>query len=309
MTEQMTPIPEAGSGRRELKKESSGWARLAVASMVCAVAALGLSATALWMTMPRQEEAPPAPVEAEESSAAPVTEYLTYKNHQLPIETALPVNGWTQADFSRDEQGWLRGGDALTGVDVSTHQGEIDWQKVADSGVDFAIIRAGYRGYGQEGKLLQDENFEQNIRGALNAGLDVGVYFFSQAISPEEARQEANFVLAVLKETELQMPVVFDWEYVSADARTGNMDRRTLTDCALTFCQVMEDAGYEVMLYFNQHLAQDFLILEELLAYDFWLAMYTDEMTCPYRIRMWQYTEEGSVPGISGNVDINLWLE
>ena len=154
-----------------------------------------------------------------------------------------------------------------------------------------------------------DEYARENLAAAAAAGLDVGVYFFSQAISPEEARQEANFVLAVLKETELQMPVVFDWEYVSADARTGNMDRRTLTDCALTFCQVMEDAGYEVMLYFNQHLAQDFLILEELLAYDFWLAMYTDEMTCPYRIRMWQYTEEGSVPGISGNVDINLWLE
>ena len=217
MTEQMTPIPEAGSGRRELKKESSGWARLAVASMVCTVAALGLSVTALWMTMPR-EEAPPAPVEAEESSAAPVTEYLTYKNHQLPIETALPVNGWTQADFSRDEQGWLRGADALTGVDVSAHQGEIDWQKVADSGVDFAIIRAGYRGYGQEGKLLQDENFEQNIRGALNAGLDVGVYFFSQATNVWEVEEEAQQLLKALEGYPITYPVVFDWERITHSA-------------------------------------------------------------------------------------------
>ena len=307
MTEQMTPIPEAGSGRREQKKESPGWARLAVASMVCAVAALGLSATALWMTMPRQEEAPPAPVEAEESSAAPVTEYLTYKNHQLPIETALPVNGWTEGDFSRDEQGWLRGGDALTGVDVSAHQGEIDWQKVADSGVDFAIIRAGYRGYGQEGKLLQDENFEQNIRGALNAGLDVGVYFFSQATNVWEVEEEAQQLLKALEGYPITYPVVFDWERIThSAARTDGVKGKTVTLMAQAFCGMVAQAGYTPGVYFNQDMGYLELDLDRLKDCVFWLAEYDDSPGFYYDFDLWQYTSKGTVPGISTPVDMNL---
>lgn len=245
----------------------------------------------------------------EQPTSLPPETTAAVEETTVPPEPTLPSNPYGPEDFQYDGD-YLTcvSGESRLGIDVSSHQGAVDWVQVKEAGVEFAMIRLGYRGYGS-GVMKVDEYARENLAAAAAAGLDVGVYFFSQAISPEEARQEANFVLAVLKETELQMPVVFDWEYVSADARTGNMDRRTLTDCALTFCQVMEDAGYEVMLYFNQHLAQDFLILEELLAYDFWLAMYTDEMTCPYRIRMWQYTEEGSVPGISGNVDINLWLE
>ena len=245
----------------------------------------------------------------EQPTSMPPETTAAVEETTVPPEPTLPSNPYGPEDFQYDGN-YLTcvSGESRLGIDVSSHQGEVDWDQVKEAGIEFAMIRLGYRGYGS-GVMKVDEYALENLAAAAAAGLDVGVYFFSQAISPEEARQEANFVLAVLKETELQMPVVFDWEYVSADARTGNMDRRTLTDCALTFCQVMEDAGYEVMLYFNQHLAQDFLILEELLAYDFWLAMYTDEMTCPYRIQMWQYTEEGSVPGISGNVDINLWLE
>lgn len=223
-------------------------------------------------------------------------------------ESTLPENPYHSADFQY-------AGDYLTcltadsrlGIDVSSHQGVIDWQQVAASGVEFAMIRLGYRGY-ETGVMKVDDFARSNLAAAREAGLDVGVYFFSQAITVEEARQEANFVLAVLEEAQLQMPVVFDWEFIAGEARTSGIDSRTLTDCAIAFCQVIQDAGYEPMVYFNQHLAETLLKLEELTEYDLWLAMYSDQMTYPYQIRMWQYTEEGTVPGIEGSVDINLWL-
>ena len=220
----------------------------------------------------------------------------------------LPENPYHSTDFqyAGDYLSCLTA-DSRLGIDVSSHQGVIDWQQVAASGVEFAMIRLGYRGY-ETGVIKVDDYARSNLAAAREAGLDVGVYFFSQAITAEEARQEANFVLAVLEEAKLQMPVVFDWELIAGEARTGGIDSRTLTDCAIAFCQVIQDAGYEPMVYFNQHLAEALLNLEELTEYEFWLAMYTDQMTYPYRIRMWQYTEEGTVPGIDGSVDINLWL-
>src|SRR5699024_10816934 len=130
-------------------------------------------------------------------------------------------------------------------IDVSSHQGEIDWQKVATSGVEFVFIRLGYRGYGSEGTLNLDPYFKQNLAGAKAAGLKVGIYFFSQAISVEEAREEAQFVLSYLAGTQLDYPVVYDWEPISgASARTDGLDSVTLTDCAITFCETVAQAGY-----------------------------------------------------------------
>ena len=136
----------------------------------------------------------------------------------------------------------------------------------------------------------------------------MGVYFFSQAITPEEARHEAKFLLTILKDDPAEMGIAFDWEYVTDAARTGTMDGRTMTDCAISFCETIAAAGHKPMVYFNQHQALEQYVLEELTDYDFWLAMYTDEMTFPYRVDMWQYTEDGTVPGIDGPVDINLYL-
>lgn len=198
--------------------------------------------------------------------------------------------------------------DTIPGIDVSYYQGDIDWQKVKDSGIEFAIIRLGYRGYGEEGKLVEDKYFHKNIQGALRAGLDVGVYFFSQAITVEEAVEEAEYVLQRIKNYDLTMPVVYDWEYVSEEARTANMDRRTLTDCYLAFCGKVEEAGYTPMPYFNTYQSRDLMNLVELEAYPFWLALYSSRMTFPYRIEMWQYTDSGKVPGIEGNVDLNLFF-
>ena len=198
-------------------------------------------------------------------------------------------------------------GESRLGVDVSSHQGVIDWQAVADSGVEFAMIRIGFRGY-LEGEINADTMARANIEGAKAAGLDVGVYFFSQALTREEAAREAAWCVTFLENTELEMPLVFDWEYMGDNVRTSKMDSRTLTDMAKAFCDTIRAAGYEPMLYFGRSQSEEMMNLEELTDYPFWLAMYSTIMDYPYKIHMWQYTDQGTVPGIAGNVDLNLWF-
>jgi len=230
----------------------------------------------------------------------------------VPEVTTLPPpteNVFTPMDFGYE-------GDYLTcltdesylGVDVSSYQKDVDWEKVKEAGFTFAILRVGFRGYGQSGVLCEDKYAKQNYEKATAAGLKVGVYFFSQAISPEEAVEEAEFVLQLIEGWDLQMPVVYDWECLAEDYRTVGVDSRTLTDCTKAFCDRIRQAGYEPMVYFNPSQSRTQLILSELVDYKFWLAMYSDYMTYEYKVDMWQYTNRGSVPGIRGNADINLWF-
>ena len=197
------------------------------------------------------------------------------------------------------------------GVDVSSHQGEIDWQAAADSGVEFAMIRAGYRGY-TEGGLFEDACFAANMDGALAAGLEVGVYFFSQALTEEEALEEADFLLSLIDGCPITYPVVFDWERQSAEtSRTREADGAVITACAAAFCSAVEAAGYLPMVYFSPSKAYGELDLSALTAWPFWLAHYTADYaftTFRYHFSMWQYTSTGSVPGIRGNVDLDLAL-
>jgi GH25 family lysozyme M1 (1,4-beta-N-acetylmuramidase) len=169
----------------------------------------------------------------------------------------------------------------------------------------------GYRGY-EKGGLSLDNYAIANLDGAIAAGLDVGVYFFSQALTPEEAEEEAYFVIQQLEpyEEHITMPVVYDWEHVTDPvARTANMrDPDALTDCSLAFLQTIEAAGYTPMVYFNRTQSWKYLNLEELTDYDFWLAAYTQRMDFPYKIKMWQYTCKGSVPGVTGDCDINIYF-
>ena len=211
-------------------------------------------------------------------------------------------------DFSVVE-GYLTctAGESVLGIDVSSHQKEVDWQQVADAGVKFAMVRLGYRGY-ESGAVLPDRNAGENLRGAREAGLLVGAYFYSQALSVEEALEEAEYCLEMLDGYPLDFPLVYDWEYAGEGTRTADYNSRTLTDCTIAFCETVKQAGYEPMLYFNTHLARDGFLLEELTAYDFWLAMYDVPMNFPYRVQMWQYTQSGTVPGIDAAVDINLYL-
>lgn len=227
-------------------------------------------------------------------------------------ETTLPPpteNVFTPFDFAYE-------GDYLTcltqesmlGIDVSTFQREIDWQQVKDAGIEYAMIRVGFRGYGTTGSLNEDARAQENYKNATAAGVKVGAYFFSQATTVAEAKEEARYVLDLIKDWELQMPVAFDWECLAEDYRTVDVDSRTLTDCAKAFCDEIENAGYDSMIYFNPEQSRYNMHLEELVDYGFWLAMYSEYMTYEYKIDMWQYTKEGAVPGITGNVDINLYF-
>ncbi len=193
---------------------------------------------------------------------------------------------------------------AVLGIDVSSHQGYIDWQAVADSGVDYAILQVGYRGYG-DGSIHQDETFEFNITAAKAAGLSVGVYFFSQALSLEEAEAEAHTVLSLIDGHTIEYPVYFDWEPVE-NARSDTISSSELTACAKRFCQTIEEAGYRAGVYFNLSLATRYYQLYELKDYAFWLADYQEVPSFPFYFGMWQYTDGGTVPGISASVDLNL---
>lgn len=196
------------------------------------------------------------------------------------------------------------------GIDVSEFQGDIDWQAVKSSGIEFAIIRMGYRGYGESGTLVVDPMFDVHIKGAIDAGLRVGVYFFSQAITAEEAREEADFVLKHIESYALTGPVVFDTEEIKYDtARTDNNTVKQFTDYCIIFCDEIKKAGYEPMIYANMKWMAFTLDLTRLTEYPFWYADYHETPQCPYDFEMWQYTETGTVPGVNGDVDINLWFQ
>lgn len=224
-----------------------------------------------------------------------------------PTQPTLQKNPFKITDFAY-ENGYMTctAANYLLGIDVSKYQQNINWQQVADAGIQFVMIRIGGRGYGQSGNLYADEMAESHYRGAKAAGLKIGAYFFSQAISPEEAKEEAAYALQLTANWDLEMPIVFDWEYVSETARTANTDAQTVTACAAAFCDVILGANRSAMIYVRPELEK--LILEDLAAYDHWVAWYRNSMDYSNEFTMWQYTKTGSVPGISGNVDINLYI-
>lgn len=227
-------------------------------------------------------------------------------------EPAAPSRGLAKNSYDRscfrEEDGFIvYDGEqtARRGIDVSSHQGQIDWAAVAADGVEFAMIRVGYRGY-TEGDTTMDELFYDNVRGALDHGIAVGVYFFSQAITEEEAVEEAEIVLRAVEGLDITYPVVFDWEDIPQEARTDGMDPVTLTGCAEAFCETVEAAGYRAGVYFNQVFGYQRYNLLTLEPYVFWLAQYDDVPDFHYDFQMWQYTDDGTVAGIEGPVDLNL---
>jgi GH25 family lysozyme M1 (1,4-beta-N-acetylmuramidase) len=261
---------------------------------------------------------PDAPITRAEISAIiwQVREYAThihFGNYTLDILEGVPVNPYSAADFGMENGRVTYLGtdrEALLGIDVSSHQKEIDWNAVAADGIQFAMIRVGGRYYGtNSGTVFEDSWAKKNLQGALDAGLEVGVYFFSQAITVEEAQEEARFLLDLIDGYDLTGPVVYDWETIgTAPARTDNLDTATLNNQAIAFCQMVEDAGYSPMIYFNQRNAYLNYDLRQITKYPFWLAQYTSVPTFYYGFEMWQFTDSGSVQGISGRVDMNLWL-
>ena len=259
-------------------------------------------------------------------------EQILFQGAYYDILPDVPVNSYDPEGFGR-KNGVMyykeNGVDVARGVDVSVHQGEIDWTKVADAGIEFAMIRVGYRGYGSEGKMMGDTYFQRNIQGALDAGLKVGVYYFSQAVTVEEARdllresyvdpideeilalptiQEITDVLGDPYTYPISYPVVFDWERQNySGSRTQKIpDTETMCRMANAFCEEIQAEGYQPMVYFYQNLAYNNYDLSKIMEHPFWLAQYTDYPSFYYDFEMWQYTSSGRVAGISGDVDLNL---
>ena len=233
----------------------------------------------------------------------------------MPVLAGIEKNNYKAENFSVDNRGrmsYAEAGDESSyfGIDVSSYQGDIDWQLVKEDNVEFAFLRIGYRGYGEEGKLCPDEKFAYNYEAAHNSGMDLGVYFFSQAISVDEAIEEAEYVLSLLEGRTLEYPIVFDWETVQTGdpediPRTEDVMPRTLTLSAIAFCETIRDAGYDAMIYTNKKLATIKYDLRMLQDYPIWLAYYDTSLNYCYDFDIWQYGT-GQVDGIEGEVDVNI---
>ena len=237
-----------------------------------------------------------------------------YRARQFLLEEQLVETDPNMHTYNWDNLTWSNGfpsyeDDTYTseiGIDVSSHQKSIDWAAVKNSGVKFAMIQVGYRGY-ETGALMDDAYFEENIQGAIENGIDVGVYFFSQAVSAEEARAEADFVLERVKKYKLQLPIVFDLEEVSnAIDRVENTTSEERTQAAVTFMNHIKNAGYQAMVYSSSQLFETVFDINYLHDYDFWVADYSSVPNFSYHFSIWQYTDAGTVDGISTNVDMNI---
>ena len=191
------------------------------------------------------------------------------------------------------------------GIDVSKWNGEIDWEVVKAEGVDFAIIRCGYRG-SSSGWLLEDPYFYKNLTGAKKAGIKVGLYFFTQATNLVEAVEEASMVVSLLGDTEIEYPVFIDTEGAGGNGRADNLDPGTRTAVVNAFCQTIQNAGLDAGVYSGRNWFYNNLIVDEMEAPKVWLAEYRQTPLYEGRYDMWQYTSSGSVAGIEGRVDLNI---
>ena len=316
-------LPSTGTALKIRPGKKALW--IAAAALLLLFAVILIAA----LTRSPKTEEPSAPTAdapaIPEASGSPATpEPTPDATAQTPADTSaeraarqalrrdgFPMLRWEVDKFSAAADGRMTYAGpehTLTGIDVSEHQYDIDWKKVAADGVDFAMIRVGYRG-STAGGIYTDEYFERNIQGALSAGVKVGVYFFSQAIDEREAAEEAAFVLEKIKPYTISMPVVFDWEIVGgSDARTYTVSRQALVRATRAFCGAVKDAGYEPMLYFTRYLGYRKYILRELADYGFWYAEYEERPRIAFDFDMWQYSEKGAVEGIEGDVDLNLYF-
>jgi GH25 family lysozyme M1 (1,4-beta-N-acetylmuramidase) len=198
-----------------------------------------------------------------------------------------------------------KGSAVQLGIDVSKWNGDIDWDVVKAEGVDFAIIRCGYRG-SSSGWLIEDPYFYKNIQGAKKAGIKVGIYFFTQATDLVEAVEEASAAISLLGDMELDYPVFIDTEGAGGNGRADNIDSSTRTAVVNAFCQTIQDSGLEAGIYASRNWYYNNLNMDELSGYNIWLAEYRQTPDYEGKYDMWQYTSSGSVAGIEGRVDLNV---
>lgn len=244
-----------------------------------------------------------------------VVVYADGKYNFFPISDDFKKHNYVVSNFKLQENGQIVYVDdtneilSRKGIDVSRYQGNIDWKEVALDGVEYAFIRAGVRGT-TEGKMVEDVNFEENMEGAFDNGIETGVYFFTQATTPEEAVEEAEFVLEMIEPYDVTYPIVYDIEEVSSDnARTAELTQKEYTENCIAFCETIKEAGYTPMIYGNLKTFMIMLNMEQIEEYDKWFAYYNPEVYFPYEFAVWQYTSEGRVKGIDTEVDLNVCMK
>lgn len=232
------------------------------------------------------------------------------------ISDKVPRHNLDMENFVTGDDGYLHYSsedisDTKVGIDVSSYQGDIDWKAVADSrNIDFAMIRVGYRGYGSEGKLDTDSRYEDNLKGAQENKVPMGVYFFTEAINYDEGVEEANYVLSLIEDYNVTYPVVIDTEYVNdSNARANDISNSDRTDAIVGFCETIKATGHTPMIYASRNWFVQNMDIDRLGEYELWVAQYANVPYFPYKFTGWQYTYEGSVPGIEAPVDINVWFD
>lgn len=237
--------------------------------------------------------------------------------HKAKIDTSLKMHPYDLKKFKRDGDKLFYEDETYTsklGIDVSHHQRNIDWKKVRDYGIYFAFIRIGARGYGKEGSLIIDKEYEKNIKEAKKQGIKVGIYFYSQALNEAEATEEANFVLKLLKGERLDLPIIYDPEHALEDNGKKNVGRNAKvkgeqsTKNTLVFFKKMEKEGYQCGVYSNMMWQAYEYDMKKIEKYPMWYADYEKNPQTPYMFEYWQYFNKANVPGISGNTDMNIWL-
>lgn len=284
-------------------------------------------------------EPAPAPATTPESTIEPTTttettqkttQEPTATQEPMPTPTPIPIQkpicGWQMVNNNLeyldangnavtgikkiDEKAYHFTGDGVyegqVGIDVSEYQHTINWQQVKESGINFAIIRLGFRGY-CSGKLVLDERFIENINGATNAGLKVGVYFFTQAITEQEAIEEASMCIKYVSGYQISYPIAIDTEYINdSDVRANNLSQADRTKICEAFCKTVQKAGYVPAVYASESWLYHNLNMSDLSSYMTWLAHYTTETDYTGSYGIWQYTSVGRINGISTNVDMNI---
>ena len=233
---------------------------------------------------------------------------MTEEDIDAAAEDTAVHNALEDADRTEIKTFQKLDGKSKAGIDVSKWNGEIDWDKVKEAGVDYAIIRAGYRG-SSTGALVEDPYFRANMKGAVASGLQVGVYFFTQAVNEVEAVEEASAVLRMVREYNLDYPIFIDTEGAGGNGRADGLDVETRTLVCEAFCRTVENAGYEAGIYASRNWFNNNLETARLDDYYIWLAEYRSVPLYQGYYNMWQYTSKGKVNGIEGNVDLNIAYE
>ena len=230
------------------------------------------------------------------------------------IDSSLKQNQLHNEQFVWNENGiadYVVEGErkSLRGIDVSKFNTNVNWDRVSSDEISFIFARVGFRGYGS-GEIIDDETFLDHVNGAHEAGLDVGVYFFTQAINAKEGIEEAEYVLEKIEGLPITYPVAIDVEKVNvSSARAENISVEDRTEAVIAFCERIKEAGYTPMIYGNLKCFFSMLDMKQLEEYPKWYAYYDTELYFPYEIQCWQYSEKGKVSGIAKEVDLNIWFE